>query len=254
MNEHGRETDWAHSTQVADGFEAYDDLPERTIGYPAVFCRLHLDSPRVRTVLDYGCGPGKVAARVADNYDIDVLAVDVSTRMLHIARNTRPHPRVDYRLIESAGLPWVPDDSLDAAMSCYVFINIGSIDVIQEVVAEVYRVLRPGAYYGICDTNPDTTGVEFSTFRSGEPRMSYQAGERRTVSLHHPGGTTLELLDYHWPRSTYGEVLANAGFSEIEYATPLLDDVESTEQLTSSDNQSPAEALRPPFLIVSGRK
>ena len=255
MTEQGSGTDWEHSAAVADGFEAYDDLPERVLGYPTVFSRLQLDDPSVRAVLDYGCGPGKVAQRLTRGHDVDVLAVDVSSQMLHIARTTRPHPRVTYRLIESGRLPWLPDETLDAAVSCYVFINISDIDVIRAIVSEVYRVLRPGARYSICDTNPDTTGVEFSTFRSGAPGVRYEAGQPRTVTLHQPHGGALELSDYHWPLETYGDVLARAGFGAIEYATPLLSDVPPDPALSEvSGRTQPAEAVQAPFLVITGRK
>lgn len=255
MIQQGYGTDWARNTAVADGFEAYDDLPERVLGYPTVFSRLQLSDPGVRSVLDYGCGPGKVAQRAAGRYDVDVLAADVSSRMIQIARSARPHPRVDYHLIRSGQLSWLPDETLDAAMCCYVFINIGDIDVIRLIAREVYRVLRPGAYFSICDTNPATTGVEFSTFRSGAPGMRYEAGQPRSVRLYQRHGGVLELSDYHWPREAYGDVLARAGFSSIEYATPLLGDVPPDPDLGEvSGRAEPAEAARAPFLVTTGRK
>ena len=189
------------------------------------------------------------------SYDVDVLAVDIAPRMVQIARATRPAPRVDYRVIESGRLSWLADESLDAAMSCYVFINIGDINTIRAIVSEVYRVLRPGARYSICDTNPDTTGVAFSTFRSGAPAVRYEAGQPRNVLLHLPHGGALELSDYHWPRETYGDVLARAGFASVGYATPLLGDVPPDPGLANARGpDQPAEAVQAPFLVTTGRK
>ncbi len=34
---------------------------------------------------------------------------------------------------------------------------------------EIYRVLKPDSPFVILDTNPDSTGIEFSTFRNGIP-------------------------------------------------------------------------------------
>ncbi|GAA2827402.1 class I SAM-dependent methyltransferase [Crossiella cryophila] len=242
-------TQWKDTVDVADGFDAYDDLPERLIGYPAVFAALGIGDPSVRTVLDYGCGPGKVANRVVGASAAHVVAADISAAMLDIARTRRAHPRIQYHQIDSGGLPFLADDSVDAAMSCYVFINVGEQAQIKAIVAEVHRVLRPGGRYAILDTNPDTTGIRFSTFRSGEPGRVYAHGERRQVLLHQPGGGVLELIDHHWPRQTYLDVLAEAGFREITVAQPLLDPAAAAQAETP-----PAEATRPPFLIVSGVK
>lgn len=243
-------THWQKTASVADGFDAYDDLPERLIGYPAVFRALGIGSTAVRTVLDYGCGPGKVATRITEaSGDAQVIAADISPRMLEIARTLRPHPRIDYRQIDSGKLAFLADDSVDAAMSCYVFINIGEVPLLEEIAAEVHRVLRPGARYAVLDTNPDTTGVRFSTFRSGEPGRTYAPGERRRVLLDQPGGgEPLELVDHHWPRRTYLDVLAGAGFTGLAVEEPLLTD---PSVLPGPD---PAEAARPPFLIVTGVK
>ncbi|MGW0997785.1 class I SAM-dependent methyltransferase [Streptomyces sp. NPDC002520] len=249
-------TDWYDSATVADGFDAYDDLPERILGYPQVFARLGLGDPDVTRVLDYGCGPGKVALRMADEYgDLEVTAADISAPMLRIARARRPHPRIHYHLLTEARLP-LPADSMDAALSAYVFINIPDLDTIRAITTEVHRVLRPGARYTILDTNPDTTGVPFTTFRSGDPGRHYLTGEHRRVLLHQPGGNVLELIDHHWPRQTYADVLTDAGFAAITFTEPLLDDVADpgTVRGTLLDTPEPAEATTPPFLIVTGVK
>lgn len=255
-------TQWKETQDVADGFDAYDDVPERLIGYPAVFDTLGLGTPAVRTVLDYGCGPGKVAARVVEAYDTEVVAADVSPHMLDIARLRRPHPRIAYHRIDSGQLPFLGDAALDAAMSCYVFINVGDIAELHAIAAEVHRVLRPGARYAVLDTNPDTTGVRFSTFQSGRPGHAYSTGEQRQVLLHRPDGGVLELIDHHWPRQTYLDVLGKAGFRDLTVHEPLLRagaafpvDAPDTPDLSDApDAEPPAEATRPPFLIVTGVK
>lgn len=246
-------TDWKDSPEVATGFDAYDDLPERVIGYPAVFRELQL-SP-VAKVLDYGCGPGKVALRVAEEFGAEVTAVDISRTMLDIARQRRPHPRISYHEVESGRLGFLADASFDAAMSCYVFINIGDAAELQGIASEVFRVLVPGGRYTVLDTNPATTGIQFSTFLSGEPGRDYPAGAQRPVILDRPDGTTMTLADYHWPRQTYLDVFRKAGFRGITCAEPLLGDLGNpVRQPAGGDRDLAAEAVHPPFLIVTGVK
>lgn len=244
-------TSW-EADEIAAGFEAYDDLPERVLGYPCVFDALRLDDTAVTRVLDYGCGPGKVAARIVRDHDCAVVAVDSSPAMLAIARAERSHPRIDYHQVGGQQLSFLPDSSIDAAMACYVCINIGSLERIESIVAEVYRVLRPGGRYAVLDTNPNTTGVQFSTFRSGVPGRHYSVGQQRRVLLRRPDGRVLELVDHHWPAHTYREVLAGAGFRDITLHEPLLDEGDLTSNLDGPTWGS--EATRPPFLIVVGEK
>lgn len=239
--------------QVAASFEAYDDLPERTLGYPFVFRALRLGDPDVRVVLDFGCGPGKVAKRVVDRYERQVVAVDSSPAMLTIATGYRADPHIDYRLVPDAKMPFLSSATIDAAMSCYVFINIGSLEVIRTIVREVYRVLRPGGRYAVLDTNPDTTGVEFATFRSGDLGRRYAQGEQRRVLLRHSDGGELALLDYHWPKEVYHEILADVGFRSIDMHEPVL---EHRTDLAEFSAEGPwrNETRKPPFLIVAGEK
>jgi ubiquinone/menaquinone biosynthesis C-methylase UbiE len=250
-------TNWRDTSNVPDSFDAYDDLPERVLGYPVVMEMLRLSDPDVHTVLDWGCGPGKVALRIVSAHDVDVLAVDISPRMLEIARRSRAHPRIRHVLIDGTRLASLADESIDAALCCYVFINIGDLDQIRGIVAEVFRVLRPGGRFAVLDTNPDTTGIRFSTFESGEPRRRYQAGQQRRVLLHLPGGGVLELVDHHWPKQTYLDVLGEAGFRQCVTAEPLLAEVSDGDGLAwgaARDGAPPAEAVHPPFLITTGVK
>jgi ubiquinone/menaquinone biosynthesis C-methylase UbiE len=247
-------TDWANDPAVASGFDDYDDLPERTIGYPAVFSRLGLGRPDVGVVLDYGCGPGKVALRMVETYGIRVIGVDISEHMLGIARRRRSDPRIRYELIDDARINNLSDSSVDAAISCYVFINIAERRRLLEIATEVHRVLRPGGHYVLLDTNPNTTGIRFTTFMSGEPGRSYRVGERRKVFLALPTGAELELADYHWPESVYRDVLTAAGFSEIRTSEPVLADAERLGREIPAALTGGPEATSPPFLVVEGAK
>jgi len=245
-------TKW-ETPEVAGGFDFYDDLTERTIGYPFVFKALRLGGPEVHTVLDYGCGPGKVAQRVVNGFGKRVVAVDGSPAMLEIATRRRADPRIDYQLVKDCKLSFLEDASIDTAMSCYVFINIASIDVISSIVREVYRVLRPGGRYAILDTNPDTTGVEFTTFRSGDPDRRYTRGEQRRVLLRQPDGGDMTLLDYHWPKEVYRQILTEAGFGTVTMHEPLLTDLPGEDD-SSQGRRWTKERVQPPFLVVVGEK
>jgi SAM-dependent methyltransferase len=58
-------------------------------------------------VLDLGCGAGQLAHYLAEAGAADVLAIDVSERMLALAHAERSHPRVTYRheAIEAVSFP-----------------------------------------------------------------------------------------------------------------------------------------------------
>lgn len=250
-------TSWKESG-VSDAFEAYRDLPEQILGYRTVFRELGLQRPDRRTILDYGCGPGKVALRLAQKSDKRVVAVDDSPGMIALARQKRFHPRIDYRLIHDDRLPFLSDDSMDGAMACYVFINTVSEERLLRIAKEVRRTLKPGAPFVVLDTNPDSTGVEFSTFQNGRPGKRYGRGEAREERLYVPGKPDLVLRDRHWPKEVYHEVLEEAGFGRVEQHEPTLKAVPEDELREFENTSGPCdwkgEWTRPPFVVFSALK
>jgi ubiquinone/menaquinone biosynthesis C-methylase UbiE len=245
-------TDW-HDAEVAERFEGLDGLTERTVGFPVLFRELGLEGHDVTNVLDYGCGPGKTACEIADLYDVGVTAVDSSAEMLRLAER-HPHDRVRYRLLEHGGLSFVEDGSIDAAMSCFVFINVLEVAELRRIATAVCRVLRPGGRYVLMDSNPDATGVRFASFVTGEPGRAYGAGEARRVELYGANDTVLELTDYHWPESTYREVLADAGFGRTTTIRPKATPAQAARIEALTGEATSAESRHAPMIVVVGEK
>jgi ubiquinone/menaquinone biosynthesis C-methylase UbiE len=52
---------------------------------------------RGRRALDAGCGSGRHTLALADRFD-EVIGIDISQPLIHIARHQRPHPRVRYQV------------------------------------------------------------------------------------------------------------------------------------------------------------
>ncbi|MFF2081566.1 class I SAM-dependent methyltransferase [Kitasatospora sp. NPDC058162] len=247
---------WSSDAELATDFDAYDDLTEQAVGFPLVFRALGLEASEPGHLLDYGCGPGRVSLLAARAHPaLRVTGVDISPHMLGIAAEQRTHERVRYRRIDSADLSFLPDGSVDAAMSCFVFINIGDLETIRAVTAEVYRVLRPGARYAVLDSNPETTGVRFATFRTGEPGRRYAQGESRRVQLF-GSAETLEIEDYHWPLDVYRDVLSGAGFAEVEVRTPVLADALAlgAPAVPLPGGEAAPEATHAPMVLAVGTK
>ena len=90
-------------------------------------------------VLDVGTGEGQLARVAIDARR--VVGVDPSRRQLEVARRRGGGPR--YVRADAAGLPF-PGASFDAVLACLVFEHIDAVD---EAVAEVGRVLRPGGRF-----------------------------------------------------------------------------------------------------------
>ena len=98
-------------------------------------------SQDIGPVLDAGCGPGRVAAYLADR-GLDVCGVDISVEMIAAARTAHPHLRFDEGSLTSLPLP---DQAVGAAVYWYSIITTPPSEL-AEVWRELRRVLRPGGH------------------------------------------------------------------------------------------------------------
>lgn len=89
-----------------------------------------------RTVLEVGGGPGEMAARVARELGCDAVMLDISERMVELARERG----VDARIGDVQGLPF-ESESFDCAVAAWMLFHVPDLD---RGLGELARVLRPG--------------------------------------------------------------------------------------------------------------
>ncbi|MGZ6898824.1 MAG: class I SAM-dependent methyltransferase [Acidimicrobiia bacterium] len=92
-------------------------------------------------VLDVGTGEGQLARHLVAHCATRVVGVDPSVAQLATARARGGGPR--YARSAAAALPFA-DGVFDAVLACLVFEHIEAVD---EAIAEVARVLRPGGVF-----------------------------------------------------------------------------------------------------------
>ncbi len=89
-------------------------------------------------ILDVGCGTGNAASQLAGLLDVDIVGVDKSTAMLHVAKNKSVETLC--KDIDDSPLPF-RSESFDIVMGTYVIHHIRNLD---SVFSECHRVLRNG--------------------------------------------------------------------------------------------------------------
>ena len=90
---------------------------------------------RPSDVLEVGCGWGELAARIRDEITPSVVAVDISPRMVELARARG----IDARTGDVCALPF-PDGSYDCVTANWMLYHAREIEV---ALSELARVLRP---------------------------------------------------------------------------------------------------------------
>ncbi|MFF4402348.1 class I SAM-dependent DNA methyltransferase [Streptomyces sp. NPDC001480] len=129
-------------------------------------------------VADLGSGPGYVAARLHD-LGVPVFGVDVSPRMVELAREAHPHLRFHVGSMTSLDLP---DGTLGGIMALYSIIHVPD-DHLPAAFAEFRRTLVPGGHVLLCFQFDEGGGHLRLTERFGHPiDLDYHLRTPETVS------------------------------------------------------------------------
>jgi SAM-dependent methyltransferase len=104
---------------------------------------LHVKPNAAWSVLDIGCGLGRLTRRLAELFGPTV-GVDVSGKMVERAASLTPGPGVQFRQTSGVDLKDFPDASFDLVFSFIVLQHLPRSRLVLNYIAEMARVLRSG--------------------------------------------------------------------------------------------------------------
>lgn len=135
---------------------------------------------------DLGCGPGRLTGYLA-GLGLDVFGIDLSPRMVAVARERHPGMRFEVGTLTALDLP---DGGLAAAVAWYSLIHTPP-DALPGVVSELARVVTPG----------------------GELLVAFQAGNDDRVHHDHAYGHPVNFDGYRLSLDAMVTLLADSGFT-----------------------------------------
>jgi len=177
---------------------AYEDELENTLVFK------HLGAVRGKTVLDVGCGTGLYSIRLSEN-GADVTAVDISSKMIEIARR-KAQDRRQYIWYDQADMTKLPYENRTFDM----VVSITALEFAPDpllALMEMARVLRPGGKVVVGVLNNDCLWADARRERAKREASIYGAAHFFSSSdlrsLFHRTGTfgalTMESCIYTFP-------------------------------------------------------
>lgn len=117
---------------------------------------------RPTRLVDVGCGLGEIGERVQRELGAHVCAVDVSSRMVELARARG----LDAQIADAERLPF-PDDDFDTAFAGWVLYHVPDVG---RAIAECARVLKPGGALVAASVCNDNIAEVWELIGVDEPR------------------------------------------------------------------------------------
>ena len=202
---------------------------------------------RGKKVLDLGCGYGWHCIYAMEQGADSVVGIDISQRMLHIARKKTHFSQVVYHCLTMEDMKF-PNDSFDIVLSSLALHYVADYE---EIVRKVNAYLCRGGSFVFSVEHPVFTAYgnqdwiydDAGNILHFPVDHYYEEGKREAVFLGE------KVIKYHRTLTTYLEGLCNHGFELIRIVEPkppasMLDTVPGMKD----------EMRRPMMLIVSARK
>jgi SAM-dependent methyltransferase len=176
--------DYASESRLLDRRSIYE-ASEGPSTLDVLWDRIVESAPR--TVLEVGPGPGELSQRMATELAADVVAVDISPRMVELCRERG----IDARLGDVQALPF-NDASFDLVVAAWVLFHPADLEL---ALSEIARVLQPGGHL-IAATNSELHLAELWQLL-GIERIGYSFGAENgeRLLLKHFGSVLTHIVD-----------------------------------------------------------
>src|SRR5262245_26123877 len=201
-----------------------------------------------RRVLDLGCGAGQLARHLAEAGAAEVIGIDVSERMLGLARAEWAHPRVTYRrsAIEQVEFPAARFDLVVSSLAFHYVEDYAGL------VARIARWLSPGGVLVFSTEHPIYTAIDPATgwVTDAEGRRLHWALDRYADEGERAQRWFVDgVRKYHRTFSTLVNGLVDAGLVVERVLEPVPDGEMLRRRPDFAD-----EDRRPTFLLVRAGK
>lgn len=238
----------------AQAFAAVEAATDWLLGYPFVFRTLSRWVGTGSVLVDYGCGPGKVADHGARLLGAKVLGVDTSPEMLALARGSGTAV-AEFHLVTDGRAACLADGGADAVMCNHVLASLPTAEAVLAVFREIRRILRPGGPFVLLATDPACSGTEYASLSIGDPGAAYAPGDELPVRLRRTDGSWQVMPNHAWPVDFYPALLERAGFGDLVQHRPTVEEALGLPGLVDADLAAgrtwAAERAKPPLVITT---
>lgn len=222
------------TANAAQSFDTFADVYDRIASLTGGDTRSLIESvlpAEGRRAVDLGCGTGHHASIIATRFE-EVLAVDISSPMLEIARLRRARPNINYELRDLRDVSPERDGCFDLVFSAK---TLHHIDALDDALRALRSLLNPGGRVVLLDIVAPQPAIPRWWFQREALRSCVADATKRRRPLReamellrllmHPEWldhvTTDRFLSPSEFRQRYGAVFPGGQFTDLYYACLL---------------------------------
>lgn len=213
---------------------------------PALFSLL--DDPQGKAILDLGCGYGDHCAEFIRRGAERVVGVDISSKMLAVAKEENCHPDITYLNMPMENIGEL-NDTFDVVVSS---LAIHYVEDFMKLTKNVYALLKPDGVFVFSQENPINTcysgGDRWTKDEQGNKihaNLSNYSIDGKRISAWFVDG----VIRYHRTFSSIVNTLVDAGFTINKMIEPVPD-----AELLEKHPEHGDLLHKPDFLLVKARK
>ena len=164
----------------------------------AMLSRNGLELSQFGTILDFGCGVGRLIRTFSGMQDVRLLGTDYNPELIGWCRENLPF--AEFSVNDLAPPLDYADDSVDFVYAFSVFTHLPE-NLQRQWITELHRILRPGGYLLITTQGDSYLGImtesERARYHSGNlvVRSESGAGTNRCAAFHPETYLRTDLLD-----------------------------------------------------------
>ncbi len=197
-------------------------------------------------MLDLGCGYGFLCDYLRKQGAASVVGVDISTKMLEVARREHADPQISYMncALEDAEFVAGSFDLVTSSLALHY------VEHYEQACANVARWLTPGGTFAFSVEHPIVTAdqTHWCLDETGQKRHwavdNYRSEGRRDMHWFVDG-----VIKYHRTLETYLNTLVDRGFSIARVLEP-----DAPAEFVRERPELAEESGRPLFLLIGARR
>lgn len=181
-----------------------------------------LPNVKGKKILEIGCGEGYWLRFLEDGAS-ECVGVDIEEEQIRKARE-KENSDIEYYVMDARNLEQLYDEEFDIVLIMNVFLEIESIEIIREILEEVYKVLGEGGVLIVQDLHPASAHMDLPNFKPAENYSYFNEGSKIKVTSKRVDDEETKYVDFHWTLSTLLNSIIEAGFDIERVREPHPDE------------------------------